>query len=159
VNEDVYLAWCRRLVVVLVHAGRAEGHITSVLLDSRLGPAAEGLEVTEGGAVVVVGVPQREGLEGRRAAHDGVPLTRAGVDAQRDTLLLALVNHLLQEVHVVGGGRGPVLGALHIEPQHAVLGGANGAVGLRRAGEVHVVVGQVTNSVIHLQRNRRRREN
>ena len=35
------------LVVVKVHAGRAEAHITSVLLDVGSGPAAEGIPVVE----------------------------------------------------------------------------------------------------------------
>ncbi len=76
----------KRLVEVLVDAGRAEGHISGVLLDGGLGPAAEGLEVREGGAVVVVRVPQRVRLEGGGAAHDGAPLTGAGVNACRENI-------------------------------------------------------------------------
>jgi len=128
---------CRRLVVVLVHRGRAEGSSADVLLDRRLGPATERREVREGRIVVVVGVPQGQAAELRRAAHNGVPLAGAGVDAQRDASLLALVHHALQEVDVVGGRGRPVLGALHVQPQHAVLG---------------AVVGKVVDGVVHLIR-------
>ncbi len=127
----------RRLVVVLVHRGRAERSSPNVLLDRRLGPATERREVREGWIVIVMGVPQRQIAELRRAAHDGIPLAGAGVDAQRDASLLALVHHALEEVDVVGGGGGPVLGALHVEPQHAVLG---------------AVVGKVVDGVVHLVR-------
>ena len=85
----------RRLVVVLVHRGGAERSSTNVLLDAGLGPATERREVRERRIVVVVGVPQRQVAELRRAAHDGVPLTGTGVDAQRDASLLALVDHAL----------------------------------------------------------------
>jgi hypothetical protein len=115
------------LIEVLVHGGAAEGGGTRVLLDSGLAPAAEGNEVREGGAAVIVRVPQRVLLQGAGAASDGGPLTVAGVDActtkicnyltfthgpaytrrvltDAHTLLLALISHLLDEVHVVGLG-------------------------------------------------------
>jgi hypothetical protein len=47
------------LIVILVPSGRAEGHISGVLLDGGLGPAAESREIGEGRAVVVVGIPDR----------------------------------------------------------------------------------------------------
>lgn len=70
-----------RLIVVLVDASRAEGHIPSVLLDVRLGPAAEGHEVRERRVVVVVRVPQGVLAELRGTAHDRGPLAVAAVDA------------------------------------------------------------------------------
>ena len=69
-----------RLVVVKVHAGRAEAHIASVLLDVGSGPTAEGIPVVEGRIVVIVRVPQREVAELGGVAHDGGPLAVAGVD-------------------------------------------------------------------------------
>lgn len=53
----------RRLVVVLVHRGRAEGSSADVLLDRRLGPATERREIRERRIVVVVRVPQRQAAE------------------------------------------------------------------------------------------------
>ncbi len=108
-------------VPVLVHRGRADGGSASILLYVGLGPAAEGLEVRERRIVVVVSVPQREVLELGRAAHDGAPLTGAGVDAHGDASFLALVHHLLEEVDIVGSVAAPVLSAFDIKPDHAVL--------------------------------------
>ena len=98
-----------QLVVVLVDRGRAEGSSASILLDSRLAPSSEGNKVRERGTVVVVRVPQRVALELGGATSNRRPLAAAGVDADADTLLHTLVRHLLNEVHVVGLGRGPVL--------------------------------------------------
>jgi len=113
-------------VPVLVHRGRADGGGASILLHVGLGPAAEGLEVRERRIVVVVSVPQRQVAELSRAAHDGAPLTGTGVDAHGDAPLLALVDHLLEEVDVVGGVAAPVLSAFDIKPDHAVLGSRKG---------------------------------
>lgn len=101
------------LVAVLVPAGRAEGLVAGVLLHGGLGPAAEGAEVGEGRVGVVVSVPQWQGLEGSGSAHDWVPLGGAAVDAQAHAAGFAFVDHGLQEVHVVGGGGGPVLQGRH----------------------------------------------
>ena len=87
----IYEDW--RLVVVLVDASTAERDITNVLLDSRLAPSSEWHEVRERGTVVVVRVPQRVALKLGGATSNRRPLAAAGVDADADTLLLALIDH------------------------------------------------------------------
>jgi len=138
-----------QLVVVLVDRGRAEGSSASILLDSRLAPSSEWHEVRERGTVVVVRVPERVVTEGGGAASDGRPLAVAGVDADADTLLHTLVRHLLNEVHVVGLGRGPVLSALDIDPEHTILG-ADLTVRTVSTSCKNTVTGKVADSIIHL---------
>lgn len=69
------------LIVVLVNTSRAEVLVTSVLLDGRLRPATERVPIRERWVHIVVSIPQRQIREGRRSAHDRVPLACTGVDA------------------------------------------------------------------------------
>ena len=91
------------LIVVHVHAGRAEGDITLVLLDGRRLPSSERAEIREGWVVIVVGVP--EGVLGELGGStaNGVPLRSGGVNTEADSELISLINHSLDEIHIVLG--------------------------------------------------------
>lgn len=67
-----------------------------------------------------------------RVSSDWTPLAVAAVDANADTSGLALVDHTVNEVHVVGSRTGPVSGAFHINPQHTNTS-TKSAVGRRGA--------------------------
>jgi len=71
-----------------------------------------------------------------------------------DTSSVALVNHALKEVNVALGIAGPVLGALHIEPKHAVrhTNSRGRTIGLKFTSldVLDVVVSEVINGVVHL---------
>jgi len=84
----------------------------------RGGPAAEGAEVREGGAVIVVGVPQRKllAIRVRGGAKDGDPLRRGAVDAAADTIRRTGVVEFLVPVLVVRRAPRPVLTPLNVQP-------------------------------------------
>ncbi len=77
-----------------------------------------------------------------------------------DTSSVSLVNHALKEVNVVLGVAGPVLSALHIEPQHAVRNAnrRGRTIGLKFTSldVLDVVVSEVINGVVHLLRVEKR---
>lgn len=73
----------------------------------------------------------------------------------RDASGVAAVHHLLEEIDVALGVGGPVLGALHVEPEHAEAGAEVGGVGaglyLATSLDVlDIVVGEVVDGVVHL---------
>merc|ERR1711991_336811 len=61
-------------VPVDIDTGTADGLVTVVLLDGGLLPTAKGTKVAEGGATIVMGIPQRQRGATRPVAHDGGPL-------------------------------------------------------------------------------------
>jgi hypothetical protein len=129
-----------------------------ILFDGGLGPAAEWREVSKGGPVVVVRVPEIVGRELGRSTTDRVPLTGRGVDAEMNALAQTLIHHALDEVHVALWRGGPVLGSLHIDPEHAhsgtegaVVVGHQGLLVLAVVAEDLEAMGlQRVQSVIHL---------
>ncbi len=101
--------WNVRLIVVLVHSGIAEVLITGILLDRRSRPASERVPIIVRRIVIVVSIPQWQVRERRRAAHDRIPLTGAGINAQVDATFTSTLNHGRQKVHVCGRRTRPVL--------------------------------------------------
>ena len=109
---------------VVVDTDSAAALVTLVLLDHGRGPAAEGFEVAETLAVVVVGVPKGQALVGGRvpAQSDNIlPVVVTCVNASRDTKAVSLVDHGIDKGLVGGVAAGPVVG-LHIVPVHVRLG-------------------------------------
>merc|ERR1719261_996284 len=110
------------LVMILVHTSRAQGDISYILFDIGRGPASKGREVIEIRIVVIVRVPQWIAGEFRGTTSDGIPLTSGGVNTDRYTLTNTFIHHILNEVDIVAGRRGPVLSTFDINPQHAISG-------------------------------------
>lgn len=107
-------------IPVEVDTRGAEGLVSGVLLDRWLRPSSEGLEVTEVGRTVVVGVPERSGGSASPVqADDGLPVVVVGIHSWVASLVADLAQHVGNEV-TVGLQVGRPVVSLNVDPDHAI---------------------------------------
>ena len=121
ISAKMPLTCCLVDVVVDGHAAHG-GVSTLVLLDGRLGPAAEVDPVgSKVGLLIIVGPPELLAGVSGPLTEDGGPLVLVGIDLPLVGTELGVHGRgeLLEEVPVLGGVTEPVLGTLDINPDKA----------------------------------------